>query len=199
MDGVWWDYCDVCYQLFGTPFWRHPFTAEHPLLSKWWNATFLKIWWRNKLIYILDELRMSTFSAKFHFGWTIPLSVSHLFTWVYDTWTRTCTVTCNPNCEDKVPGLAKSLARRPGAIVFSSRATKIYHCPARRAILSTGLPRNVPSKLRAHGRTLLQPRPRRRNNVPLAQKLVGKAIWLNASKSKRIAMLRQTAIELLPL
>ncbi len=35
-------------------------------------------------------------------------------------------------------GLAKSLARRPGAIVFSSRATKMYHCPARRATLNTG-------------------------------------------------------------
>ncbi len=57
-------------------------------------------------------------------------------------------------------GLAKSLARRPGAIVFSSRATKMYHCPARRATLNTGLwlPRNVPSKLRARVRTLLQPR-----------------------------------------
>ncbi len=32
-------------------------------------------------------------------------------------------------------GLAKSLARRPGAIVSSSRATKIYLRPARRAIL----------------------------------------------------------------
>ncbi len=42
-------------------------------------------------------------------------------------------------------GLAKSLARRPGAVVFSSRATKMYHCPARRATLNTGLPRNVPS------------------------------------------------------
>ncbi len=51
-------------------------------------------------------------------------------------------------------GLAKSLARRPGpgAIVFSSRATKMYHRPARRALLNTGLPRNVPSKLRARGR-----------------------------------------------
>ncbi len=38
-------------------------------------------------------------------------------------------------------GLAKSLARRPGAIVFSSRATKMYHRPARRATLNTGLPR----------------------------------------------------------
>ncbi len=77
-----------------------------------------------------------------------------------------------------VAGLAKSLARRPGAIVFSSRATKMYQRPARRATLNTGLPRNVPSKLRALGRTLLQPRPRRRNNVPLArtQKLVGKVI-----------------------
>ncbi len=67
-------------------------------------------------------------------------------------------------------GLAKSLARRPGAIVFSSRATKMYHRSARRATLNTGLPRNVPSKLRARGRPLLQPRPRRRNNVPLARK-----------------------------
>ncbi len=66
-------------------------------------------------------------------------------------------------------GLAKSLARRPGAIVFSSRATKMYQRPARRATLNTGLPRNVPSKLRARGRTLLQPRPRRRNNMPLAR------------------------------
>ncbi len=53
------------YQLFGLSFWRHPFTAEDPLVSKWWNATFLQIWWRNKLIYILD----STISPIF--GWTI--------------------------------------------------------------------------------------------------------------------------------
>ncbi len=38
-------------------------------------------------------------------------------------------------------GLAKSLARRPGSIAFSSQATKMYHCPARRAILNTGLRR----------------------------------------------------------
>ncbi len=53
------------YQLFGLSFWRHPFTAEHPLVSKWCNATFLQIWWRNKLIYILDSLRVSTFSEIF--------------------------------------------------------------------------------------------------------------------------------------
>ncbi len=32
----------------------------------------------------------------------------------------------NVLCSLSVPGLAKSLARRPGAIVFSSRATKIW-------------------------------------------------------------------------
>ncbi len=31
------------YQLFRLSFWRHPFTAEDPLLSKWCNATFLQI------------------------------------------------------------------------------------------------------------------------------------------------------------
>ncbi len=51
-------------QLFAS---RHPFTAEDPLVSKWCSATFLQIWWRNKLIYILDGLRMSTFLANVHF------------------------------------------------------------------------------------------------------------------------------------
>ncbi len=31
------------YQLFGLSFWRHPFTAEDPLVSKWCTATFLQI------------------------------------------------------------------------------------------------------------------------------------------------------------
>ncbi len=55
------------YQLFGLSFWRHPFTAEHSLLSKRCSATFLQTWWRNKLIYILDGLRVRTFSANFTF------------------------------------------------------------------------------------------------------------------------------------
>ncbi len=53
------------YQLFRLSFWRHPFTAEHPLLSKWCNDTFLQIWWRNKRIHVLDDLRVRTFSAHF--------------------------------------------------------------------------------------------------------------------------------------
>ncbi len=54
-------------------FWRHPFTTEDPLVSKWCTATFLQIWWRNKLIHILDDVRMSTFSADFSIicrGWS---------------------------------------------------------------------------------------------------------------------------------
>ncbi len=48
--GVVWITCGLLwcvYQLFGLSFWRHPFTAEHPLLSKWCTVTFLQIWWRN--------------------------------------------------------------------------------------------------------------------------------------------------------
>ncbi len=68
--GVVWITCGLLwcfYQMFGLSFWRHPFTAEHPLLRHWCNATFLQIWWRNKLIYILDDLRMRAFLAHFHF------------------------------------------------------------------------------------------------------------------------------------
>ncbi len=39
-----WRILWCCYQLFGLSFWRHPFTAEDPLLSKWCCATFLWIW-----------------------------------------------------------------------------------------------------------------------------------------------------------
>ncbi len=42
----------VFYQLFGLSFWRHPFTAEDPLVS---NISLNLFWWRNKLIYIVDE------------------------------------------------------------------------------------------------------------------------------------------------
>ncbi len=68
MDWCGVDYCDVFIRL---SFWRHPFTAEHPLLRHWCSDTFLQIWWRNKLILILNGLRMSTFSVIF--GWTVAL------------------------------------------------------------------------------------------------------------------------------
>ncbi len=49
-DGLEWCGLLWCfYQLFGLSFWRHPFTAEHPLLRHWWNDTFLQTWWRNMI------------------------------------------------------------------------------------------------------------------------------------------------------
>ncbi len=42
--GVVWITCGLlwCFhQLFGLSFWRHPFTAEHPLVSKYHNTKFL--------------------------------------------------------------------------------------------------------------------------------------------------------------
>ncbi len=45
-DVVLWITCGLLwcfYQLFGLSFWRHPFTAEDPLVSKWCNAKSLQI------------------------------------------------------------------------------------------------------------------------------------------------------------
>ncbi len=67
-DGLEWCGLLWCfYQLFGLSFWRHPFTAEHPLLRHWCRDTFLQTWWRKTLVYISDGLRVSTFSANVHF------------------------------------------------------------------------------------------------------------------------------------
>ncbi len=37
------DYSDVFNHPFGLAFWRHPFTAEDPLMSRWCNVKFLQI------------------------------------------------------------------------------------------------------------------------------------------------------------
>ncbi len=43
-DGLEWCGLLWCfYQLFGLSFWRHPFTADDPLVNKWFNDTFLQI------------------------------------------------------------------------------------------------------------------------------------------------------------
>ncbi len=45
--GVVWITCGLLwcfYQLFGLSFWRHPFTAEDPMVSKWFKATFLQVY-----------------------------------------------------------------------------------------------------------------------------------------------------------
>ncbi len=67
-DGLKWCGLLWCfYQLFGLSFWRHPFTAEHPLLRQWDTDEVLQIWWRKKLIYISDGLRESKYLANVHF------------------------------------------------------------------------------------------------------------------------------------
>ncbi len=63
MDWTGVDYCDVFIRL---SFWRHPFTAEHPLMKHWCRGTFPQR--RNKLILIWDGLRVSTFSFSQRFS-----------------------------------------------------------------------------------------------------------------------------------
>ncbi len=70
-DGLEWCGLLWCfYQLSGLSFWRHPFTAEHPLVSKWWNATFLQIFQMKKQ----THLHLRCKCSHFIFRWTIPLS-----------------------------------------------------------------------------------------------------------------------------
>ncbi len=69
--GVVWITCGLLwcfYQLFGLSFWRHPFTAEDPLVNQWCNAKFLQICSDEETnSSILNDMRVSTFSASFHF------------------------------------------------------------------------------------------------------------------------------------
>ncbi len=76
--GVVWITCGLLwgfYQLFGLSFWRHPFTAEDPLLSKWCNATFIYDTNHKKIISILDGLSKYIFSKSSFFG---EISIWHL-------------------------------------------------------------------------------------------------------------------------
>ncbi len=64
--GVVWITCRLLwcfYQLFGLSFWRHPFTAEHPLVSKWYNTT-------SPQIYSDEKTNSSTSLTEGFFGWT---------------------------------------------------------------------------------------------------------------------------------
>ncbi len=82
-DGLEWCGLLWCfYQLFGLSFWRHPFTAEHPLLRQWCNATFLQIWWRNKHLHL--GWPKDIFQQIKFFVWTIPLSNCFVSGYYYD-------------------------------------------------------------------------------------------------------------------
>ncbi len=77
-DGLEWcgllvDYCDVFYQLLGLSFWRHPFTAEDPLVSRWCNATFIQMK-KHTLLFLGWPEGELTFSKFSFLGWTIALT-----------------------------------------------------------------------------------------------------------------------------
>ncbi len=55
---VWIRLLQCLYQLFELSFWRHPFTAEDPLVSKWCNLQICS----NETNSFLGELFLSEFS-----------------------------------------------------------------------------------------------------------------------------------------
>ncbi len=65
------EWCGLLDQLFGLSFWRHPFTAEGPLVSMWCNMmlNFSKSVPIKKHKYILDDLscEYSAFSGELFF------------------------------------------------------------------------------------------------------------------------------------
>ncbi len=71
---VWvtWGLLRCFYQLFGLSFWRHPFTAEHPLVNIEISSNLFG-WESNSSA--SDGLRVRKCSVKSHFWWTIPLIV----------------------------------------------------------------------------------------------------------------------------
>ncbi len=59
------------YQLFGLSFWRHPFTAEEPFVSKLYNATLLQICFAK-------ETNLST--SRMAWGWVnLNFGVNYFF------------------------------------------------------------------------------------------------------------------------
>ncbi len=87
--GVVWITCGLLwcfYQLFELSFWRHPFTAEHPLMRHWWNNTSLLYY----LSLILGEDWLGKFTSAliqsfifqhvaFVFCWSVFLFEPHVF------------------------------------------------------------------------------------------------------------------------
>ncbi len=69
------------YQLFGLSFWRHPFTAEDTLESKWWNATFLQI---------CSDQEINSSISCMAWGWVHIQQIS-VFVWTITLTVRKCT------------------------------------------------------------------------------------------------------------
>ncbi len=81
--------------LFFLSFWRHPFTAEHPLVSKWYNAKFLQICPDEETNSSTSWMAWEWVNVQqiFIYGLTIPLIFAFLHL-TYNTF-----LSCNPPVE----------------------------------------------------------------------------------------------------
>ncbi len=72
------------YQLFGLSFWRHPFTADDPLVSRRCNATFLQIYSDEETNSFISWMAWGrvNFQRISIFGWTIALSQNVQTQWI---------------------------------------------------------------------------------------------------------------------
>ncbi len=68
------------YQLFGLSFWCHPFVSEDPMMSNWLTLNFSKR--RNKRLYILADLRVSTSFVNVHYLVNYSLDLVKLH-WIF--------------------------------------------------------------------------------------------------------------------
>ncbi len=89
--GVVWIFCGVLwcfYQLFGLSFWRHPFTAEDPLVSKWHNTKFLQNCWDEETN--LCAYSHDTAVVKISQGYLLKLLLCQLFEGKYSQHPALC-------------------------------------------------------------------------------------------------------------
>ncbi len=71
------------YQLFWLSFWWHPFTAEDPLVNKWWNAKFLQICSDEETNSSTSWMAWGWVNTEqiFIFGWTTPVMYQTFTAW----------------------------------------------------------------------------------------------------------------------
>ncbi len=69
------------YQLFGLSFWRHPFTAKDPLVSKWCNVTFLQICSDEETNSSKSRMAWEWVKHIFLFSWTISSIYILIWKW----------------------------------------------------------------------------------------------------------------------
>ncbi len=89
------------YQLFGLSFWRHPFTAEDPLVSKWCNAEFLQLF--------------SAVETHLHLGWPEGEYIFSKFSLLWDLslYNIHASITCQ---QHSFPDVEKHMWRISGCL-----------------------------------------------------------------------------------